>query len=180
MFEIKLFLHLIVCCITYAWIFRLFLVTPLFVPSDISCHVVISKQGSTIRALGYNRCVTRRRPHDEKHAVRFRESRESQSSIGHAVDQVISDEVARGCKHWHPLVPGRRYGKKSSLRIYVSPSISQLITNCGPFSRIKWDIYFYKEVFCSFIEFQKSCLIDIIMAMAIQHACKPKTPLTLN
>ena len=25
-----------------------------------------------------------------------------------------SDELARGCKHWHPLAPGRRYGKKSS------------------------------------------------------------------
>ena len=33
-------------------------------------------------------------------------------------------------------------------------------TNCRPFSRIKWEIYFYKEVFRSFIEFRKSCLIE--------------------
>ena len=36
-----------------------------------SCHVVISKQGSTIRAPGYNRCVTGRKPRDENLAVRF-------------------------------------------------------------------------------------------------------------
>ena len=48
------------------WIFGSFLVTPCALTS---CHVVISKQGSTIRALGYNRCVTGRRPRDENHAV---------------------------------------------------------------------------------------------------------------
>ena len=85
--------------------------------------------------------------------------RESESSVGHAADQVDSDELARGCKHWHPPTPGRRYGKKkSSLWVHVSLSISQLTTNCGLFSRIKWEIYFYKEVFRLFIEFRKSCM----------------------
>ena len=36
------------------WIFGLFLVTPCALTS---CHVVISKQDSTIRALKLNRCV---------------------------------------------------------------------------------------------------------------------------
>ena len=62
----------------------------------------------------------------------------------------VSDELARGSKRWHPLASRRRYGKKkSSLWVYVSPSISQLTTNCGPLSRIKWEIYFYKKVFCT-------------------------------
>ena len=43
------------------WIFDLFLVT---LCALTTCHVVSSKQGITIRALGYNRCVTRRRDLD--------------------------------------------------------------------------------------------------------------------
>ena len=65
------------------WIFGELLVTPCALTS---CHVVISKQDSTIRTLGYNRCVTGRRPRDENHAVRFRQCRGSQSSEGHATD----------------------------------------------------------------------------------------------
>ena len=45
----------------------------------------------------------------------------------------------------HPLAP-RRYGKKSSLWVYVSPSISQLTSNSERLMRIKWEIYFHKEV----------------------------------
>ena len=37
---------------------------------------------------------------------------------------IFSDKLSRGCKRWHPLAPGRRYGKKSSLWVYVSPSVS--------------------------------------------------------
>ena len=58
------------------WIFGSFLVTP---GALTSCHIVISKQNSTIRALGYNRCVTGRRPRDEKHVVRIRQSVENRS-----------------------------------------------------------------------------------------------------
>ena len=58
------------------WIFGSFLVTPYALTS---CHVVISKQDSTIRAVRYNRCVTRRRPRNESHVVRFRQGAENRS-----------------------------------------------------------------------------------------------------
>ena len=58
------------------WIFGSFLVTPCALTS---CYVVISKQDSTIRTPVYNRCVTGRRPRDENHAVRFRQSAENRS-----------------------------------------------------------------------------------------------------
>ena len=98
------------------WIFGSFLVTPCALTS---CHVVICKQGSTISALGFNRCVTGRKPRNGNHAVRFRQSRELQSSKGHAADQVVSDELARGCKRWYPLAPGR-----SPLSEYMSLHLS--------------------------------------------------------
>ena len=66
-----------------------------------SCHVVISKQGSTIRAVEYNRCVTGR-SRDENHAVRFGQNTE------------ISRPV-RGCQRWYPLAPETRYGNNSTL-----------------------------------------------------------------
>ena len=127
------------------WIFGSFLVTPCALTS---CYVVISKQESTIRALRSNRCVTGRRPRDENHAVRFGQSAENRSQ---ALDtkpiRGVSDELARECKRWHPLAPGRRCGKKkSSLWVYVSPSISQITSNSGPLMRIKWEIYFHQEV----------------------------------
>ena len=54
-----------------------------------------------------------------------------------------------------PPAPGRRYGtRRSPLSEYMSLHLSlKLTTNCGPFSRIKWETYFYKEVFHSFIMF---------------------------
>ena len=62
--------------ITYAMDFR-------FVPSDpaclTSCHILISKQHSTIRALGSNRYVTGRRSRDENPAVTFRQSAKNRS-----------------------------------------------------------------------------------------------------
>ena len=57
------------------WIFGSFLVTPCALTS---CYV-ISKQDSMIKALGYNRGVTGRRPRDENRAVRFRGSAENRS-----------------------------------------------------------------------------------------------------
>ena len=62
------------------WIFGSFLVTPCALTS---CHILISKQedDSTIRALGYDRCVTGRRPRDENHAVRFRQRAENRSRM---------------------------------------------------------------------------------------------------
>ena len=96
--------------------------------------------------------------HDENYVVRFGQRGENCSRARDTQPiRGVSDELARGCKRWHPLAPGRRYGKKkSSLWVYVSPAISQLTTNSGAFLRIKWEIYFYKEVLRSFIEFRKA------------------------
>ena len=144
------------------WIFGSFLVTP---DTLTSCHAVISKQGSTIRVLGYNRCVTGRRQRDENQAVRFGQIVENQSRAWDT-QPIRGVSACKGVQALAPLTSGRRYGKKkSSLWVYVSPSISQLTTNCGPFSRIKWEIYFYKEVFRSFIEFR-------IIIMTIQQYIK--------
>ena len=87
------------------WVFFSFLITPCALAS---CHILICKQDddSTIRALGYNRRITGRRSRDENQTV--------QSSVGHTDDRRRSDELVRGCKRWHPLAPGRRYGKKRS------------------------------------------------------------------
>ena len=60
------------------WIFGSFQATPCALTS---CHILISKQedDSTIRAVGYNRCVTGRRPRDENYAVRFGQNAENRS-----------------------------------------------------------------------------------------------------
>ena len=128
-----------------------------FVPSDpgclASCHILISKQDSTIRALRLNRCVTGRRSCDENHVVRFRQSAENHSRARNTQPtRGVFDELARGCKRWHTLAPGRRYGmKKSSLWVYVSPLISHTPKKHQPFQELNVrDIYFYKEE-CSFI-----------------------------
>ena len=93
------------------WIFGSFLVTPCAL---VNCHILISKQendgvsGHSGRSGG----VTGRGSCDENHEVRFRQSAENRSR---ARDTQLSRgvyELARGCKHWHPLAPGRRYGKK--------------------------------------------------------------------
>ena len=127
------------------WIFGSFLVTPCVLTS---CHAVRSYQryDSTSGHLG----TTGVQPEGD-HVMRSTRSvldrgRESELSVGHATDQRCLS-LQGGCKRSHPQAPGRRYGKnKSSLWVYVSLSISQLTTNSGPFSRIKWKIYFYKEV----------------------------------
>ena len=141
------------------WIFGSFLVTACALTS---CHVVISKQGSTIRSLRYNRCVTGRRPRDENNAVTFRQSAENRVEPGTRSRSEVS-RLARGCKRWHPLAPGRRYGKKkSSEYISLHPSFTHH-RNINPFENKVWEIHiFYKEV-CSFvrsfIEVCKLCLI---------------------
>ena len=114
------------------WIFGSFLLTP---RALTSCHILISKQedDSTIRAVGYNRCVIGRTPRDENHAVKFRQSAENRSRVRDTQPiRGVSDELARGCKRWQPLAPRRRSRKKkSSLWVYVTPSLSQLTTNDG-------------------------------------------------
>ena len=117
------------------WIFGSFLVT---LCALASCHILISKQGSTIRALVYNRWVTGRRPCDENHAVIFGQCRESQSSVGHAADQ---RRLWRACKRVQGLAP-----PGSQKKIWEEEVLSPSICLCVPLSRIKWEMYFYKEV----------------------------------
>ena len=62
---------------------------------------------STIRALAYNRCVSRKRSRDENHAVRFRQSADNHSRPRDMQPgRGVSDELARGWKCWHSLAPG--------------------------------------------------------------------------
>ena len=138
------------------WIFGSFLVTQCALTS---CHIVISKQGSTIRALGSNRCLTGRRPRDKNHAVRFRRSAENRSQTRDTQPiRGVSDELASVCKSWHLLALGRRYEKKkSSLWLYVSPPHR----NINPFENKVWEIYFYKEV-CSFVHWNSWIMFDYV------------------
>ena len=58
-----------------------------------------------IGAVEYNKCVTGKRPCDENHVVRFRQSAENRSRAWNTQPiRGIPDELARGCKSWHPLV----------------------------------------------------------------------------
>ena len=135
-------------------------------PSDPMClasgHILISKQDSTIRALRYNRCVTGMRSRDENHAVRFTQNAENRSrSRDTQPTRGVSDELARGCKRWHPLAPERRYGKKkSSLWVYVPPPISHTPQKHQHFrEQSVRGIYFYKQV-CLFVHWSSfDCLI---------------------
>ena len=86
------------------WTLGSFLVTPCALTS---CHVVISKQDSTIRALRLNWYVTGRY---ENHAVRI-----GQSAEKHGVQALAPPGSWK--KIWKEVL---------SLSIYVSPSISQL------------------------------------------------------
>ena len=83
----------------------------------------------------------------ENHAVRFRQSDQSESRVeprirsrSEALVSSLTIGLARGCKRWYSLAPGRRYGaRRSPLSEYMSLHLSlKLTTNCVPLSRIKW------------------------------------------
>ena len=75
------------------WILGSFLVTPCALAS---CHILISKQEDD-SASGHSGRTGVYQEGD--HAVRFRQSAENRESCqGHAVDQVVTDELAMGCK----------------------------------------------------------------------------------
>ena len=144
--------------ITYAMDSRFVLSNPVCL---VSCQILISKQDCMIRAPRSNRCVARRRSRDENHSVRFREGAENRSRTRDSQPtRGVSEELARGCKRWHPLAPGRRYGKKSSLSICLSTHLSYT-TETSTLSRIKCerDIFFIKKCVRSFIEVRKLFLI---------------------
>ena len=118
------------------WIFGSFLVTPCALTS---CHAVKCKQGydSTIRAVGYNRSVTGRRPRDENCAFRFRERRESQSSEGHAAAQRYLGLQAGDSR--------RKIWEEEVLFLSICLSIYLSNNNCGSLPRMKWEIFFIKK-----------------------------------
>ena len=99
-----------------------------------------------------NRCVTRRRPHDN-HALRFRQrkriwsrARDTQPIRGLGRLKQYSLQVGASITS---LAPWRRFGTRSPLSEYMSLHLSlKLRTNCGPLSRIKWERYiFIKKCF---------------------------------
>ena len=102
----------------------------------------------------------------ENHAVRFRQSVQSKSRVEPGRQpirgvSVVSDDTV--CKGMHVLAsPGSRkniWGKKKSLlRAYISPSISQIYNKlCAPLENKMSEIYFYKEG--CFILFIKVCYL---------------------
>ena len=104
----------------------------------------------------------------ENHAVIFKQARQWESRVepgirsrSEALVTSLTIRLSRGCKRWRPLAPGKRYGARRSHHFeYISLHISVKLTrNCVLLSRIKWEIYFYKEVcFVALTEFRKSCL----------------------
>ena len=147
-------------CVTshMPWIFGSFLVTPCALTS---CHVVISKQDSSIRALRSCRCVTRRRSRDENHVVCFRQSAENRSR---ALDtQPIRSSLTSfqgGASVGIPWLREEDMGRRSPLSEYMSlhPSLRHH-RNINPFENNVWEIYFFKECVRSLIEVRKLCLI---------------------
>ena len=108
----------------------------------------------------------------ENHVVRFRQSVQSESRVepgirsrSEALVSSLTIRLARGCKYWHPLAPGRIYGaRRSLLSGYISLHLSLKLTIiCVPLSRIKWERYIFIKKCVSLIEFRKSCLIISLM-----------------
>ena len=100
------------------WIFGLFQVTPCALTS---CHVVISKQGRTIRTVGYNRCITGRRSRDEIHAVRFGQRAENRS-LARDTQPIRGVLASEGVQALAPPRSSKKVWdkKKSPLWVYVS------------------------------------------------------------
>ena len=90
----------------------------------------------------------------EHHAVRIKSRARDTQLIG-GVRSSLTIWLASGWKHWHTSGSRKKiWGKKkSSLWVYVSPSISQTYNKlCTPFKNKMREIYFYKEV----------CLVSLI------------------
>ena len=135
----------------YQGVFGSFLVTVCF--GKLSYF----EKSSAIRALGYNRCVTERRPRDENHAVRFRQSAENRSRAWDLQSvRGVSDELAKGCKCWHPLGSRKKIWEEVlSLSICLSTHLSHT-TETSTLSRIKCERYiFINKCVRSFIEVRK-------------------------
>ena len=123
------------------WIFGSFLVT---LCALTSCHVVISKQDRTIRALEYNRCVTGRREVDENHAVRFRQSAEKKSTEGHAADQRRCWRACKGVQALAPLGSWRKIWEEQVLSMSICHSTHlSYTTETSTLLRIKCERFIF-------------------------------------
>ena len=156
------------------WVFGSFLMT---LCALTNYHVVINKQNSTIRALGYNRCITERRPRDENHAVRLRQRQRSSRTRDTQQIRGVSDKHAKGASVGTPwlLVEDMR---RSPLSEYMSlhPSLTHH-RNISPFENKVWEIHFYKEV-CSFVHrCRKLSLImfPLVFVLRLHSAYSPIT-----
>ena len=75
------------------------------------------------------------------------------------------------CKGVQALAPPGSQKKiwEEVLSLSICLSIYLTTNNCGPCSRIKWEIYFYKEVFHSFVHWsRKSSLITFPLVFVLQ------------
>ena len=109
-----------------------------------SCRVVISKQLDD-SASGWpveQVCNRKETTWYENHVVIFRQSVQPESRVepeirsrSEALLSFLAIRLARGCKRWHPLDPGRKYGARSPFSEYMSLHLSLKITTivCPPF-----------------------------------------------
>ena len=105
------------------WIFGSFLVTPCALTN---CHVVISKQDSTIRELRRNRYVTGRRTRDENHAVRFRQRQRIAVERGtRSRPEASLTSLQGGPSVGTPWLPEEDKGRRSPLSEYICLSTPQ-------------------------------------------------------
>ena len=127
------------------WIFSSFQVTPCVLTS---CHFVISKQSGSSEQSGPHRCVTRRRPGDENHAVRFGQNAENCRRVRDA--QPIRCLSLQGrVQALAPSGSQKKIWEEEVLSLSISLSIYLSTNNkLWALSRIKREIYFYKKVFC--------------------------------
>ena len=154
------------------WIFGSFLVT---LCALASCHILICKQenDSTIRAVGYNRCVTGRRPREENHAVRFGQGAENRSRAWDM--QSISSSLKRlqgGASVGTPWLPE----EVLFLSIWLSTHLSHT-TETSTLWRIKCERYIcIKKCVHSFIEVHKLCLImfPLVYVLPLYNSTLPK------
>ena len=149
------------CYITYNMDFR-------FVPSDLVCFDKPSRCGDGSASGQAGRAGVQP---EEDHVIWEprgqieTESRELrvEPEIRSRSEASLTIRLARGCKRWHLLAPGRRYGiRRSPLSEYISLHLSlKLTTNCVPLSRIKWEIYFIYTYSSLFIQqswaYNKGC-----------------------
>ena len=95
-----------------------------FVPGDpvylASSYILTSKQDNAIWALRSNWCVTGRRSRDENYAVRFRQSAENRSRARDTQpSRGVSDDLAMGCKRWHPPGSWKKIWEKQVLSLSI-------------------------------------------------------------